>query len=127
MGQRARGGAVVVVKTLIVSMSFLVSLAGCAAEQAPILTPIEVKVPVATPIYCQVGKLDKPALPIAALQANSTPPDTVRAYAATVAILEGAVRERDLVIAGCAAPASDQGSGPQPATTVSSGAGVSSK
>ena len=62
------------------------------------------KVPVATPVYCQVAKLNQPALPIAALHPDSAPADTVRAYAATVAILKGAVRQRDLVIEGCAPP-----------------------
>ena len=94
------------------SSSTLVAVAtisGCAsAPPQPILTPIEVKVPVATPVYCQVAKLDKPALPISALKTDSAPDDTIRAYAATVAILKGAVRQRDLAIEGCAAPAGAQ-------------------
>ena len=86
--------------------ALLIVLNGCAnAPPQSIATPIEVKVPVATPIYCPVAKLDKPALPIAELKADSTPADTVRAYAATVAILKGAVEQRDSVLAGCAAPA----------------------
>jgi hypothetical protein len=108
MGQRARAGVVVVVKTFILPLLLMASIGGCAAEPQPILTPVEVKVPVATPVYCKVTKLDRPELPIAALNANSAPPDTMRAYAATVAILKGAVRDRDLVIEGCAPPASDQ-------------------
>ena len=87
------------------------ALGGCSTAQ-PLLTPIEVKVPVATPVYCQVGKLDHPALPISTLKVDSVPDDTIRAYAATVAVLKGAVRERDLVIEGCAAPASAQDSAP---------------
>jgi hypothetical protein len=97
-----------VVKKMIVT-ALMATLCGCAsAPPAPILTPIEVKVPVATPVYCQVAKLDKPALPIAALKADSAPDDTIRAYAATVAILKGAVRQRDLAIEGCAPPPSPQ-------------------
>jgi hypothetical protein len=97
-----------VVKTIIVTMALMAGICGCAsAPPPPILTPIEVKVPVATPVYCQVAKLDKPALPIAALKSDSAPEDTIRAYAATVAILKGAVRQRDLALQGCAAPVSD--------------------
>jgi hypothetical protein len=81
-------------------------LYGCTGVQPqPIATPIEVEVPVATPIYCSVAKLNKPALPIGELKADSAPADTIRAYAATVAILKGAVEQRDSVLAGCAAPA----------------------
>jgi hypothetical protein len=83
-----------------------IALVGCSAQSPQsILTPLEVQVPVATPVYCEVGKLTKPELPIAALKPNSAPDDTVRAYAATVAVLKGAVRQRDLVLQGCAAPA----------------------
>ena len=90
---------------------------GCAAQPEPILTPVEVKVPIATPVYCEVSKLDKPTLPIAGLNAASPPADTVRAYAATVALLKGAVEERDLELAGCtdpAASAAPQNLGPSP-------------
>ncbi len=82
------------------------ALAGCAAaHQDSIATPVTVEIPVATPVYCSPPPMDKPALALAALSANSTPADTIRAYAATVAILKGAVTERDDVIAGCAKPA----------------------
>jgi hypothetical protein len=97
-----------VVKRLA-AVAIMLTLSGCAAQPpAPILTPVEVQVPVAVPVYCNVAKLDKPELPLAALNADSAPDDTVRAYAATVAILKGAVRERDLIIAGCAAPPPDE-------------------
>ena len=109
LGQRASGGVGVVVRTQIAVLVLMGSISGCAtAQPQPILTPVEVKVPVATPVYCNVAKLDKPELPLSALTAASAPDDTIRAYAATVAILKGAVRERDLALAGCAAPASDQ-------------------
>ena len=128
MGQRASGGAVVVVKTLVTVLMVPALLYGCAAEQPqPILTPIEVKVPVATPVYCQVAKLDKPELPISALKTDSAPDDTIRAYAATVAILKGAVLQRDLAIEGCAAPAGAQDATPQPQGAPSSGAGEDAK
>ena len=112
------------VRTPIAVLILVGSICGCAAEQPqPILTPVEVKVPVETPVYCQVGKLDKPELPIAALKADSAPDDTIRAYAATVAILKGAVRQRDLVIERCAAPASNQPETPRAGDASSSGAG----
>ena len=78
---------------------------GCAAQSEPVLTPVEVRVPIATPVYCEVSKLDRPALPLATLNAQSPPADTIRAYAATVALLKGAVEERDLELAGCTDPA----------------------
>ena len=106
MGQRASGGVVFMVNKFSFAVAMALLIAGCAATTRPILTPIEVKVPFATPVYCAVGKLDKPALPLAALKADSPPADTIRAYAATVAILKGAVQERDSVLAGCAAPVS---------------------
>jgi hypothetical protein len=105
MGQRARGGVIVVVNSRIASVICIGALWGCAAQPQPILTPVEVQVPIATPVYCEVSKLDKPALPIGALNAESPPADTIRAYAATVALLKGAVEERDLELAGCADPA----------------------
>ena len=103
------------VKVLLVTMVIITSaLCGCASQPAqPILAPIEVKLPVATPVYCQVAKLDHPALPLSALKADSVPDDTIRAYAATIAILKGAVRERDLAIEGCAAPVIAQDSAPR--------------
>ena len=106
----------------------LVLLAGCASAPpiSPIATPVTVKMPVYEPVYCAVPALTKPALPIAQLGANSAPADTVRAYAATVVILKGAVSERDAVIAGCAKPqgentqaqaASESGAKPQASGT----------
>jgi len=99
-------------------VGLLAVLGGCASEQSPpIATPIEVQVPIAKPVYCTVAKLDKPALPIGALKADSAPADTLRAYAATVAILKGAVAQRDLALAGCAAPSDTT---PNDSATVSS-------
>jgi len=84
-------------------------------------------VPVATPVYCQVAKPDQPALPLSELKADSAPDDTIRAYAATVAILKGAVRERDLAIEGCAAPVNAQDPAPQGGGATPSGAATDVK
>ena len=109
------------VKLNIFFMTTSLLAAGCASERPqPIPTPIEVKIPVPVPIYCSGSKLAKPALSIAALKADSPPADTIRAYAATVAILKGAVKARDAALAGCVAPASS----PATAAVTSSGVGV---
>ncbi len=79
-------------------------LAGCAGQAAPLTVPMRVEIPVATPVYCAAPAMEKPALPIAALDGDSAPADTIRAYAETVVILKGAVEQRDLVLAGCAKP-----------------------
>ncbi len=97
-------------------------LSGCSAHPQLIATPIEVKVPVPTPIYCSVPKLAKPALPIAALKEDSAPADTIREYAATVALLKGAVEERDDALAGCVPPANSQTSVAAPSSGESAGA-----
>jgi hypothetical protein len=93
---------------------FLALLAACASAppfEAP-ATPIAVKVPVYAPVYCDPPPLTHPALPIAALTPASPPADTMRAYAAAVAILEGAVKQREAVIAGCAAPSTSAAASP---------------
>jgi len=88
----------------------LVPLAGCALAPSamPPARPVTVDVPVAEPVYCAPPRLHYPKLPLAGLTANSPPADTIRAYAATVVVLKGVVRERDAVIAGCTAPAQGQ-------------------
>jgi len=82
------------------------AIAGCAAgvEPAPVVRPLMVQVPVLHETPCPVPSLTHPALPIAGLKPGSSPADTMRAYAAAVTILKGAVRERDAVLAGCARP-----------------------
>jgi hypothetical protein len=60
-----------------------------------------VQVPVLHETPCPAPTLGDPALPLAGLRPESPPADTIRAYAAAVAILKGAVRERDAVLAGC--------------------------
>jgi hypothetical protein len=81
------------------------ALAGCAtaAPAAPAELP-RIEVPVPVKVYCSVPELERPALPIATLGASSSPADAVRMYASTVAILKGAVRQRDVMLAGCRAP-----------------------
>jgi hypothetical protein len=80
------------------------ALAGCAAGAAPPppAAPVKVEVPVLRQVPCPLPRLADPALPLAALKLDSPPADTMRAYAAAVAILKGAVRERDALLAGCA-------------------------
>lgn len=99
----------------------LVLLAGCALvpPAAPIPAPVTVKVPVYETVYCRPPKLQRPRLPIAELVADSSPADTVRAYAATVVLLKGAVKERDEVIAGCEKPASTRAAPPPERTAPS--------
>lgn len=80
------------------------AIAGCAAGRlpAPPVRPLMVQMPVLHETPCPAPALAEPTLPIAALKPASAPADTMRAYAAAVAILKGAVRERDAVLAGCA-------------------------
>ncbi len=83
------------------------ALAGCAsgASPAPLARPLTVQVPMLRQIPCPAATLADPPLPIAQLKPDSPPADTMRAYAAAVAILKGAVRERDAMLAGCAGDA----------------------
>ena len=84
----------------------LALLAGCAsAPPLEVPMPVTVKEPVYVPVYCPVPRLAPPAMAVAGLVPDSPPADTIRAYAATVVTLKGAVTERDAIIAGCAAPA----------------------
>ena len=76
------------------------AVAGCAAA-TPAVRPVTVRVPIPVPVYCPVPELGHPALPIAGLTPASTPGDTIRAYAASVAKLKSAVLARDAVIAAC--------------------------
>ena len=82
-------------------------LAACASAPPPEspAVPVTVKVPVYTPVFCKPPALAHPVLPIAALTAGSPAADTMRCYAASIVILEGAVKDREAIIAGCAAPA----------------------
>ena len=81
-------------------------VAGCAAEVPPPPETVTAEVPVMTPVYCNVQIPAKPALPLASLTPDSVPADTVRAYAASVALLKAAVVERDSLLRSCQAPGS---------------------
>jgi hypothetical protein len=91
----------------------LIPLAGCAfaPQTLPPAAPVTVMVPVLQPVYCAAPAPQYPSLPIGRLTAASPPADTIRAYAASVIILKGVVRERDGVIAGCADPSSEESAG----------------
>jgi hypothetical protein len=117
----------------------LVLLSGCAFSP-PLFspaTPTEVQVPVYEPVYCTPPTLANPSLPVSALTAASLPADTIRAYAASVVLLKGAVRELNSIIQGCEAPAAASAqsgiangaaapSGAAPSTGPSSSIGVGS-
>ncbi|HEY6420245.1 MAG TPA: hypothetical protein VIX59_14700 [Candidatus Binataceae bacterium] len=95
----------VVLAVLLAAAAVTFLLSGCADTYSPAPRPVMVNVPVAAPVYCKVPQLAHPALPLAGLGANSPPANTIRSYAATVAILKAAVVQRDRILAGCAAPA----------------------
>ena len=80
------------------------ALAACSGgpADAPLARPLTVQVPMLRQIPCPAATPANPSLPIAQLTPDSPPADTMRAYAAAVAILKGAVRERDAMLAGCA-------------------------
>jgi hypothetical protein len=79
-------------------------LAGCARVAQPPPLPMTVDIPVPVAIPCSVAIPPRPALPIATLTDASEPADTMRAYAATVAVLKVAVTERDDLLRACIAP-----------------------
>jgi hypothetical protein len=98
------------------------SLCACASVAPPAPRPVMVEVPIATPIYCQVPKLQPPILAIADLTPDSPPADTVRSYAASVDVLKSAVHERDTILEACAPPAgasTPPNAVPQPSTPAS--------
>ena len=98
------------------------SLCACAPVAPPAPRPVMVEVPIATPIYCQVPKLQPPILAIADLTPDSPPADTVRSYAASVDVLKSAVHERDTILEACAPPAGASAppiAGPQPSAPAS--------
>lgn len=105
MGQRPRPAARQMVMRVLPLI--LALFAGCAVAPpaVPVAMPVTVQMPMYKMVYCSAPVPARPALPIAALKPESAPADTIRAYAETVVILKGAVGERDMVIAGCAAPA----------------------
>jgi hypothetical protein len=105
MGERRLLAVAFAILLLVSAAALIAMLSGCAANETGVAMPTEVKLPVATAPPPCIGQLPAhPALPIAALGDDSPPADTVRAYAATVAILKGAVAERDALLGGCVAP-----------------------
>ncbi len=105
MLERRLVAIVIVLAILLAAAAITFSLSGCAGTFTPAPRPVMVNIPVAAPVYCKVPPLAHPALPVAGLSADSPPANTIRSYAATVAILKAAVVQRDRVLAGCAAPA----------------------
>jgi hypothetical protein len=80
-------------------------VSGCATEGAlPPPVPVTVDVPVPEPVYCAAQIPARPSLAISTLSESSSPADTIRAYAASVVILKGAVEELDKILAGCTRP-----------------------
>src|ERR1700691_5104857 len=104
MGQRAGTGAGPMVRRLLPPLLGLLAACASAPPSVPPAVPVAVQMPIYEPVYCDAPALTHPVLPIATLTSQSAAADTMRAYAATVEILEGAVDDRDAVIAGCAAP-----------------------
>jgi hypothetical protein len=82
----------------------LALLMGCAAVPLPPPRPLTVKVPVFTPMYCDVARPPLPKLPLTALKSDSAPGETMRAYVASVILLKGAVEERDALLGSCRPP-----------------------
>ncbi len=95
-------------------------LAGCARIAALPPVPMTVEIPVPEAVPCSVAIPARPALPIAALAAGSPPGDTMRAYAATVAVLKVAVAEREELLRVCIAP--DSSANPPPLVSAVSAA-----
>ena len=119
MGQRAGGGAgrmvtrrcavvalaaTALAATALAAMAVTMQWACAVAPPSPPPQPVMVNVPVPTAVYCDAPELGKPALALARLTPDSPPADTIRAYAASVELLKGAVIERDKIIDGCRRP-----------------------
>ncbi len=101
------------VRRALGALTLGIAVSGCAAAVTPVARPVTVRLPVPVPVYCPVPKLGYPALPIALLTPASSPADTIRAYAASVAKLKSAVLARDTVIAACS-KASARAASPAP-------------
>jgi hypothetical protein len=85
---------------------FVCGLCACssAVPPEPVVKTVRVEVPIPQPVFCAAAVPARSPLPIAKLNPSSSPEETVREYAATVDILEGAVAARDRIIQGCAKP-----------------------
>jgi hypothetical protein len=91
-------------RAALASAVALLGACSVAPSNPPLPLPVTVDVPVPTPVYCDAPALPKPVLPLATLKPDSAPADTVRAYAASVELLKGAVIERDQDLDGCRRP-----------------------
>jgi hypothetical protein len=75
----------------------MLSLAGCAASPAVRTQVVRVPVPIVQP--CPAPSVPaRPALPIAALAATSSPAQVMRAYVVSVAMLEGYVEQLEALL-----------------------------
>ncbi len=83
-------------RTAAVGLAML-SLAGCAASPAVRTQVVRVPVPIVQP--CPAPSVPaRPALPIAALAATSSPAQVMRAYVVSVAMLEGYVEQLEALL-----------------------------
>jgi hypothetical protein len=94
----------VALATITLAVMAVTVMWSCAVAPPSPPRPVMVNVPVPTPVYCDAPELQKPALALARLTSDSPPADTIRAYAASVELLKGAVIERDKIIDGCRRP-----------------------
>jgi hypothetical protein len=75
----------------------MLALAGCAASPAVHTQVVRVPVPIVQP--CPAPSVPaRPALPIAALAATSTPAQAMRAYVVSVAVLEGYAEQLEALL-----------------------------
>ena len=83
-------------RTVAVGLAML-SLAGCAASPAVRTQVVRVPVPIVQP--CPAPSVPaRPALPIAHLAATSSPAQVMRAYAVSVAVLEGYAEQLEALL-----------------------------
>src|SRR5438445_1352550 len=105
-----RLGTMVKLSAGLLALAAAIALAACETQiddQVP-PPPQQVEIPIAQPVYCDAPKMSRPGLPIGSLTESSSPAETIRAYAASIALLKGAVSQRDEIIAGCSRPEKDQ-------------------
>lgn len=75
----------------------MLALAGCAASPVVRTQVVRVPVPIVQP--CPTPSVPaRPALPIAALAATSSPAQVMRAYVVSVAMLEGYVEQLEALL-----------------------------
>ena len=92
-------------RTAVAGLAML-SLAGCAASPAVRTQVVRVPVPIVQP--CPAPSVPaRPALPIAALAATSSPAQVMRAYVVSVTMLEGYVEQLEALLGVQGKPAPD--------------------